>query len=109
MPAEIVTAVYKAKPGKEAELRDLLARHGKALAGSGLTTARPRIVAKAQGGFYLEIFEWKDGAASAHAAHAHPDIGGIWQAMDLVCDFACLAELKESTRPFPHFAPLDAV
>lgn len=106
MPAEIVTAVYKAKPGKDAELRALLARHGKALTASGLVTPRPRILAKAQGDFYLEIFEWKDGAASAHAAHGHPDIGGIWQAMDLVCDFCCLAELKESTQRFPHFTPL---
>jgi hypothetical protein len=106
MPAEIVTCVYKAKPGKEPELRDLLERHGKALTASGLTTARPRIVAKAQNGCFLEIFEWKDGAASAHAAHGHPDIGGIWQAMELVADFCCLAELKESTRPFAHFAPL---
>lgn len=105
MPAEIVTAVYRVKPGQDAAMRDLLKRHSVALRGSGLITARPRVVLKAQGGFYVEIFEWKDGAASAHAAHAHPDVGGVWQAMELVCDFACLAELRESTQPFPHFVP----
>ena len=64
---------------------------------------------KAEGGIYVEIFEWKDGAASAHAAHGHPDVGAVWQAMDLVCDFTCLAELKESTKTFPHFTPVDDV
>ena len=107
MPAEIVTAVYKCKPGKESELRDLLRRHGTALRASGLVTARPRLVLKAEGGIYVEIFEWKDGAASANVAHGHPDVGGVWQAMDLVCDFTCLAELRESTRTFPHFLPVD--
>lgn len=107
MPAEVVTAVYRPKPGKEPELRELLRRHGVALRGSGLITARPRTVLRSSTGLYVEIFEWRDGAASAHAAHGHPDVGGVWQAMELVCDFACLAELQESTRPFPHFAPQD--
>jgi hypothetical protein len=107
MPAEVVTAVYKVKPGKDAELRALLKRHLTALRGSGLVTARPRVVLKAQGGFYVEIFEWKDGGASAHAAHAHPEVGGVWQAMEPVCDFSCLAELLESTKHFPHFVPQD--
>ncbi len=106
MPAEIVTCVYKVKPGKDVELRALLARHGPALAASGLITAHPRTLFQAQGGFYVEIFEWKDGETSAHAAHSHPAIGPIWQAMDLVCHFSCLAELAESTKPFPHFARL---
>lgn len=107
MPAEIVTAVYKPKPGKEQELRGLLKRHIVALRSSGLITGRPRLLLRAPDGMHVEIFEWKDGAASAHAAHAHPDVGGVWQALELVCDFSCLAELRESTKNFPHFAPVD--
>lgn len=107
MPAEVVTAVYRPKPGREAELRELLRRHIVALRASGLITSRPRLVLRAPDGHYLEIFEWVDGAASAHAAHAHPDVGGVWQALDLVCQFSCLAELASSTRPFPHFTPVD--
>lgn len=107
MPAEVVTALYRPKPGKEPELRELLRRHVVALRGSGLITSRPRTLLRAQNGIYLELFEGKDGGASAHAAHAHPDVGGVWQAMGLVCDFVCLAELLESTQPFAHFAPQD--
>lgn len=107
MPAEIVTAVYKSKPGKEPELRELLRRHLGALRGSGLITPRPRLLLRAEGGIYVEVFEWKDGGASAAAAHDHPDVAGVWQALGLVCDFSCLAELRESTRTFPHFTPVD--
>jgi hypothetical protein len=107
MAAEIVTAVYRVKPGQDARMRELLARHIVALRGSGLITARPRVVLAAQGGFYVEVFEWKDGQASAHAAHVHPDVGGVWKAMEQACDFSCLAELRESTAPFPHFTALD--
>jgi hypothetical protein len=106
MPAEIVTAVYKTKPGKEPEMRELLKKHLVALRKSGLITARPRTLLRAKNATYVEIFEWKDGAASAHAAHGHPDIGGVWESMALVCDFTCLAELTESTARFPHFAPV---
>lgn len=106
MPAAIVTVVYKVKPGQDVALRDLLKRHIVALRASGLITARARLLLKAQGGFYVEIFEWKDGEASAQAAHAHPDVGGIWHSMGMVCDFACLAELREATQPFPHFEPI---
>jgi hypothetical protein len=107
VPAEIVTAVYKSKPGQEPALRDLLRKHVVALRGSGLVTPRPRVLLRGQNGIYVEIFEWKDGAASADAAHGHPDIGGVWKAMGTVCDFTCLAELKESTQQFAHFTPVD--
>ena len=103
MPAEIVTCVYKVKPGKDAEMRALLKSHRPALQAAGLITAHPHTLLQAAGGMYVEIFEWKDGEASAHAAHGHPVIGPIWTAMDAVCDFACLAELQESTKRFPHF------
>lgn len=107
MPAEIVTAVYKAKSGQEPALRELLKRHVVALRGSGLVTERPRVLLRGKDGIYVEIFEWKDGAASAHAAHGHPDVGGVWAAMESACDFTCLAELRESTQTFPHFTPVD--
>jgi hypothetical protein len=107
MPAEIVTAVYKTKPGKEPEMRELLRRHLTALRSSGLVTARPRVLLRSKNAIYVEIFEWKDGEASAHAAHGHPEIGGVWESMALVCDFACLAELPEATARFPHFAPVN--
>jgi hypothetical protein len=107
MPAEIVTAVYRTKPGKEPEMRDLLKKHLTALRASGLVTPRPRVLLRSRNAVYVEIFEWKDGAASAHAAHGHPEIGAVWESMGLVCEFTCLAELAESTERFPHFAPVD--
>jgi hypothetical protein len=108
MTGEIVIAVYRAREGREAELEGLLARHLPTLRARGLVTERPGLLMRSRrDGTYLEVFEWKDGRA-AHAAHGDPVVGPLWEAMGKVCDFLPLAELRESTQPFPHFEPFQA-
>ncbi len=106
MPAEIVIAAYRAHPGKEAELLDLVRRHRPVLVSEGLVTDREPVLMRAESdGTVLEIFEWKDGAA--HAAHTNSNVMEIWDGMGAVADFVSLGDLAEAGTRFPHFLPLE--
>ncbi len=107
MAREIVTALYKPKSGKEEELKALIEQHVPKLRELGLVTDRAPIVMRSYAdGTFVEVFEWVSHEA-ARAAHSDPEVQKIWGPMAEVCDFVPLAELQESTRPFPHFAPVD--
>jgi hypothetical protein len=105
MTSEVVFALYRPHPGKDAELKALIHRHGPALKKSGLTTERPTLLLKAGDGTYLEIFEWVSSEASRFA-HRDPEVGPIWMAMEAVADFVSLDSLAEAKRPFTHFTPV---
>lgn len=105
MTAQIVFALYRPHAGQDEALRRLIARHIPALRRLELVTDRPSILARASDGTYVEIFEWVSEAA-ARTAHDHPDIAEIWDAMELIADFAALASLAEAQRPFTHFEPV---
>jgi len=107
MPSEVVLAVYRPKPGKEDALKAQVAAHWPALKQSGLVTDREPILLQSKDGSWIEIFEWKDGGASAAAAHEHPIIGPLWNAMMENCDFIPPSALPECAQPFPHFKPVD--
>ncbi len=103
---ETVICFYRVQPGREAEFRELLARHWPALRRLGLVTERPPqhfLGAERNGGpLIVEIFEWT-GADAAEVAHEHPDVMAIWEPMDK------LTETRDG-RPnmeFPHFRPLE--
>ncbi len=107
MAREMVTALYKPKAGKEDELKALIAQHVPTLVRLGLATNRPPVVMRSYAdGTYIEVFEWVSHEA-AQAAHGDPEVQKIWGPMAEVCTFVPLAELQESTRTFPHFAPVD--
>jgi hypothetical protein len=106
LTAQIVFALYRPHPGQDAALRRLIARHIPALRRLDLVTDRPSVLVRAGDGTYVEIFEWVSEAA-AGAAHDHPDIAEIWDAMESIADFAALASLAEAQRPFTHFQPVE--
>lgn len=106
---QVVIAAYRPKPGKSGELEAILSSHVRTLRAEGLATARPVTLLRSfADGTYLEIFEWASGAA-AQRAHETPAVAALWDAMAAVADFVPLAELAETRRPFPHFAPVDGV
>jgi hypothetical protein len=109
MPSEIVIAVYRPKPGKERALEALIAKHVPTLRAAGLATSRPALLMRSADGAYLEVFEWKDGGASANAAHDDPRVRAIWDPMGDVCEFAPLSSVREAKDRFPHFRPVDGV
>ena len=102
---EIVTAVYRPKPGKAGELRALVDQHLPALREAELVTDRPTLLLGSKDGMLVEVFEWKS-AEAAQQAHENEAVGRIWEAMEDVALFMTLADLPEATRRFPHFEPL---
>lgn len=101
----LVICSYKPKPGHEADVEALMARHVAALQGEGLATACAPLQMKAADGTYLEIFEWVSEDA-ARAAEGNAVVGEIWGAFAKVCDFVPLKSLPETATPFAHFTPV---
>jgi len=102
---EIVTAIYRAHPGQEAALEELVRRHESLLRRSGLVTDRPTVLMRSADGSWVEVFEWVDADASRRA-HEDAGVGALWGQMMEVADFPCLADLPEATQRFPHFRPV---
>jgi hypothetical protein len=105
MTSQIVFALYRPHPQKDAALTRLLARHIPALRRLELITGRPAVLARADDGTYVEVFEWVSETA-ARTAHDHPDIAEIWDGMEAIADFTTLASLAEAKQPFAHFEPV---
>jgi len=104
---EVVMAMYRPKAGGDAALRAIIARHVPTLRRVHLATDRPVLLLRAADGTYVEIFEWRPGAAQQ--AHEHPEVEALWGEMAQVADFVRLADLAEAARPFPHFAPVEGL
>ena len=99
---EVVFCLYKAVAGKESELEKLIDRHVPVLRELELITARPRLTLKSQDGTYVEVIEWVD-VNAAEAAHEHPAVAQVWEAMEGVSQFRKLADLGEAGKAFSHF------
>jgi len=102
MGTEIVIALYKAKPGREADLEKLIAQHVPVLRNLELITARPRLTMKSTNGTYMEVIEWSN-VEAAEKAHEHPAVAKIWEGMAALADFSKLNDLAEATKAFTHF------
>ena len=90
MSAVKTHVVYRPKPGKEAELLELVKKHGPALESTGLSAGglpqlyRARNVRSGQE-FFVEIFSWRDEEASGKA-HQTPEIMAVWGPMTPLLD-----------------------
>lgn len=105
MTPVIVIAAYRPKPGKEAELRALMATHLPTLRAQDLVTDRAPILMTAQDGTILEVFEWRSQAA-IDAAHREPAVLAMWERFGEVCEYAPLVTVPEASKLFAQFAPL---
>jgi quinol monooxygenase YgiN len=103
----MVIACYRPKPGAEAALRELVARHVPALRSVGLATARVPVVMTAADGTVVEVFEWASREA-IEQAHTNPTVLALWEEFGKVCDFVPLAQVAEAGNMFAEFTPLDA-
>ena len=95
---------YRAKPGKAAELRALVEKHGPALRQSGLISDEPVKVWQATDKrdhgrvecdpvYFVETFQWRDGEASS-VAHQTPEIMSVWEPMGPLLAELQLAQLE---------------
>ncbi len=105
MKPEVVFALYRPHPGKDADLRRLIAQHLPVLRRLELVTERPALLVRAQDGTYVEVFEWRS-EESAELAHEHPEVAAVWERMAEVADFPTLDSLAESKQRFSHFEPI---
>jgi hypothetical protein len=99
----MVMALFRPKPGKEAELDACMRDHLPVLRGQGLATERPSTVLRAADGTLVEIFEWASQEAIA-AAHGNAEVGKLWARYEACCDYVTLADLPEAREMFPSFA-----
>jgi carboxymethylenebutenolidase len=97
---------YRPKPGAEAALEALVARHTPTLQALGLASPRAPWVMRAADGAIVELFAWANPEA-AGAAHQHPAVQALWGQFAEVCTFEPLAALPEAARPFAHLANLE--
>ena len=99
---QYVIAVYKSKPGMDAELIACVRNHMPVLRAEELVTEREAVVLRAPDGAIVEIFEWKSEEAVA-AAHHNEAVRALWGRFDACSTFGTLATLPGADTPFPHF------
>lgn len=101
----IVIAAYRPKPGKNAELRELMQSHVPRLRAEGLVTEREPITMEAADGTVIEVFEWVSREA-IEAAHSNAAVQVMWGEYAAVCDYVPVAHVKEATQLFSELTPL---
>ena len=89
---------YVPKPGKEAELLELVKKHEPALRQVGLVTSEPFRLWKAydirkKRVQFIEYFVWKDGNSS-DVAHQTPEIMAVWEPMGPVLEELTICEVE---------------
>jgi len=99
----MVIAMFRPKPGKEADLMACMREHLPVLRSQGSATARPSTVLRAADGTLLEIFEWVSQEA-IDAAHTRPAVLAMWERYAACCDYTTLNDLPEAGMMFPGFA-----
>ena len=101
----IVIAAFRPKPGQQALLHAIVAKHWRVLHAEGLVTERPRMVMQAADGTVVEVFEWHS-AQAIEQAHQNPAVLALWAEFAAACDYVPLAGLAESQHPFSEFDAL---
>jgi hypothetical protein len=102
----VVIAAYKPKPGQDAALRELVARHVPRLRELGLVTDRREIAMKAADGTILEVFEWKS-VEAVNRAHNHPEVQKLWNEFFAVCELLPPNSVPECATLFAGFEPVN--
>jgi hypothetical protein len=103
---EIVFALYRPKPGREAELAAIVDTHVAELRKLGLVTERAPIVARSRkDGTIVEAFEWASAEAIGRA-HRDPAVQAIWARFGECADYPSFGQLAEAGEIFAGFDPV---
>ena len=105
MPGVCVIVAYRPKPGKEAELLEIVRGRVPTLAREGLVTDRAPVMMRAKDGTIIEVSEWKSREA-IEAAHRNPNVLALWSRFFAVCDCVPLKTLAEAEEMFAGFEPI---
>lgn len=101
----ISVACYKPRPGREAELLELVRNHLPPLRAEKLVTDRVPIMMRTADGTIVEIFEWVSPEA-IEGAHKNPVVLDLWKKFESVCFYETPSNLKEFQNMFAHFEPI---
>lgn len=99
---KISIAVYRAKPGKDEELKQLIADRMPFMRKLGLVTDRPNITMRARNGEFIDVSEWVDDAAIKRA-HETPEVLEMWARFEAYADYLKLDSLEEAHEEFGGF------
>jgi hypothetical protein len=103
---EVVFALYRPKPGREAELAAIVDTHVAELRKLGLVTERAPIVARSRkDGTIVEAFEWASAEAIGRA-HRDPAVQAIWARFGECADYPTFGQLAEAGDTFAGFEPI---
>ena len=105
MPGVCVIVAYRPKPGKEAELLEIVRSRVPTLAREGLVTDRAPVMMRAKDGTIIEVSEWKSREA-IEAAHRNPNVLALWSKFFAACDCVPLKTLAEAEEMFAGFEPI---
>lgn len=101
-----VIVAYRPKPGKAADLLEVVRSRVPTLRKEGLVTDRTPVLMRAKDGTIIEISEWRSREA-IHAAHQNANVHALWNRFFAVCDCVPLKTLAEAEEMFAGFAPIE--
>ncbi|NHM30904.1 antibiotic biosynthesis monooxygenase [Neobacillus terrae] len=107
MSSIIFMALYRPKPGKENELKEISKGHTSTLREEGLITNRELLTLQAEDGTIIEIAEWKSSEAIEKAHHS-VKVMSVWNKISSVAELTNLSSLAEAQVPFPNFKPINS-
>ena len=105
MKGIVVIVAYRPKPGREAELLELVRSRVPTLRKEALVTDRVPVLMRAKDGTIIEVSEWKSHEA-IEEAHKNPRVLAMWDKFFLLCDCVPLNEVPESATMFAGFEPI---
>jgi quinol monooxygenase YgiN len=106
MPGVCVIVAYRPKPGKSAELLELVRSRVPTLRKEDLVTDRTPVLMRSRDGTIIEVSEWKSREA-IDAAHKNPNVLAMWNKFFAVCDCVPLNTLAEAEEMFAGFEPVE--
>jgi hypothetical protein len=98
----ISIVAFRPHPGKDEELKRVLASRLPLLRRLGLSTDRTNITMRATDGTLVDVSEWVDDSAIDRAHHT-PEVLELWQRFDACCSYIKLGTLAESHQDFATF------
>ena len=107
MAGIIVIVAYRPKPGREAELLEVVRSRVPTLRKEGLVSDRVPVLMRAKDGTIIEVSEWKS-AEAIDEAHRNPRVLAMWDRFGEVCDCLPLNAVPESAIMFAGFEPVPA-
>ena len=107
MAGIVVIVAYRPKPGREAELLELVRNRVPTLRKEDLVTDRVPVIIRARDGTIIEVSEWKSQEA-IEQAHRNPRVLEMWDKFFALCDCVPLKTLPEADTMFAGFEPVAA-